>query len=116
MRETRLMLINYMCMILIGVTLFLHLATHAFLGVRNYQDSLTYQSVIGRYQAPATALMLTVLLLALCYHSVFSFRTLLLEWRHGKVWDRAVNWGAVVGATVMVVFGMRTIVAAYFGW
>jgi succinate dehydrogenase hydrophobic anchor subunit len=114
MRESRLMLINYLCMMLIGVTLFLHLATHAFLGVSNYEESLTYQSVIGRYQALATAVMLTVLLFTLVYHSVFSFRTFLLEWRHGRVWSKAVNWGAVTVAVVMAAFGMWTIMAAQF--
>ncbi len=116
MGTSRLMLINYLCMMLIGVTLFLHLATHAFLGVSNYEESLTFESVVGRYQSPATAAMLTVLLLTLVYHGVFSFRTFLLELRHGRTWSKAVNWGAVAAGTVMVVFGMRTIVAAYFGW
>jgi hypothetical protein len=37
----------------------------------------------------------------------------LLEWRHGKTWTKAVNWGAIAVAAVMVAFGMWTIVAAY---
>ena len=103
-------------MILIAVTVLIHIASHAFLGVNNYEDSLTYQSVIGRYQSIFFASVLSVLIFALAYHTIFSFRTFLLEWRHGPVWDKAVNWGAIVGAIVIVVFGMRTIVAAYFGW
>ncbi len=79
MGASRLVLINYLCMMLIGVTLFIHLATHAFLGVSSYEESLTFDSVVGRYQSPATAAMLTVLLLTLVYHSVYSFRTFLLE-------------------------------------
>ena len=110
------MRLNYLCMMLIGVTLFLHLATHAFLGVSNYEESLRFESVVGRYQSPATAAMLTVLLLTLVYHSLYSFRTFLLELRQGRKWTKAVNWGVLVSGAVMVVFGMRTIVAAYFGW
>jgi len=113
MKGSKLMLINYLCMILIGITLFLHLATHAFLGVSGYEQSLTYDSVKGRYEAPASAFLLAVLLIVLAFHSIFSFRTTLLEWRHGKGWTKAVNWGAIAVAVVMVAFGMWTIVAAY---
>jgi len=113
MKGSKLMMVNYMCMILIGITLFLHLATHAFLGVSGYEESLSYDSVKARYEAPATALVLAVLLAALAFHSVFSFRTTLLEWRHGKTWSKAVNWGAVAVAVAMVAFGMWTVLAAY---
>ncbi len=112
MRESKLYLVNYLCMILIAVTLFLHLSMHAFLGVSGYEESLEYENVRANYQAPATAFMLTVLLLTICYHSVFSFRKVLLEWRHGATWTKAVNWGALVFAVVLAVFGMRTIVLA----
>ena len=108
-------MINYLCMILIVVTLFLHLATHAFLGVSNYEESLTYESVKGRYEAPAKAFMLAVLLIVIVFHSIFSFRTTLLEWRHGKTWNNAVNYGAVAVALGMVAFGMWTIIGAYIG-
>jgi succinate dehydrogenase hydrophobic anchor subunit len=113
MRGSKLMLVNYMCMVLIGITLFLHLATHAFLGVSGYGASLEPDAVKGHYTDTATAFMLAVLLVVLAFHSIFSFKTTLLEWRHGKTWTKAVNWGAIVVAAVMVAFGMWTIVAAY---
>jgi len=107
------MLVNYLCMVLIGITLFLHLATHSFLGVSGYEASLDSDVVKGHYTDTATAFMLGVLLVVLAFHSVFSFRTSLLEWRHGKTWTKMVNYGAIAAAVVMVVFGMWTIVAAY---
>jgi len=107
------MLINYLCMALIGITLFLHLSTHAFLGVSGYEQSLESDVVKGHYTDTATAFMLAVLLVVLAFHSIFSFRTSMLEWRQGKRWTKAVNYGAVAVAVVMVAFGMWTIVAAY---
>jgi len=114
MKQSTLYMINYLCMMLIAVTLVLHLATHAFLGVSGYKDSLTFQSAIGRYQAPASSLMLSVLVFALAYHTMFSFKKIMLEYRHGKLWDPAVKWGSLAGALVMIVFGMRTIVLAFY--
>jgi succinate dehydrogenase/fumarate reductase cytochrome b subunit len=113
MKASLLMRINYLCMVLISITLFLHLATHAFLGVSGYGASLEPDAVKAHYTDAATAFMLAVLLIVLAFHSIFSFRTTLLEWRHGKTWSKAVNWGAIAMAAVMVAFGMWTIVAAY---
>jgi len=113
MKVSKLMLVNHMCMVLIAITLFLHLATHAFLGVSGYEASLEPNVVKTHYEDTATAFMLGVLLVVLAFHSIFSFKTTLLEWRHGKTWSKAVKWGAIVVAVVMVAFGMWTIVAAY---
>lgn len=94
------------------VTLAVHLATHAFLGVAGYEDSLTYESVIGRYRALLTAVTLGVLLVAASFHGLYGLRNVLLEMRSGPRWARAVTLGVLALGAVMVGWGMRTIVVA----
>ena len=115
MRESTLQRINYVMILAIFVTLALHLATHAFLGVAGYADSLRYDSVVGRYRAMTTMLTLAVLLVAASFHGLFGLRNILLEMRSGPRWDRAVTLGVLALGAVMVGWGMRTIVLATTG-
>ena len=112
MRESTLQWLNYGMIVAIFVTLAVHLATHAFLGVSGYEDSLTYESVIGRYRAVLTVVTLGVLLVAASFHGLYGLRNVLLEFRSGRGWDRAVTVGVVALGIVMVGWGMRTIVLA----
>ena len=48
MRESTLTLINYIMILALLVTLALHLAMQAFLGVAGYADALSYQTALAR--------------------------------------------------------------------
>lgn len=114
-RESTLHRLNYAMIVAILVTLAVHLATHAFLGVTGYEGSLTYDSVIGRYRALSTMAVLAVLLVAASCHGLYGLRNMLLEMRHGPRWDRAVTLGVLALGVVMVGWGVRTIVFASAG-
>ncbi len=112
MRESTLQRLNQAMILAILVTLAVHLATHAFLGVAGYEDSLTYDSVVGRYRALFTVVTLGVLLLAASFHGLYGLRNILLEMRPGPRWARAVTLAVLALGAIMVGWGMRTIVLA----
>ena len=116
MRESTLAMINYLMILVLLVTLALHLAMQAFLGVNGYADALSYQTAISRYRDALSVSLLTILLIAATYHGLFGLRNILLEWRPGKRWHTAVT-GITLGlAVVMLGWGMRTIVFAFGGF
>lgn len=115
MKESTLAIINYLMILVLLVTLALHLAMQAFLGVSGYADALSYQTAIARYRDALSVSLLTILLVAATYHGLFGLRNILLEWRAGLRWHRAVT-GITLGlAVVMLGWGLRTIVFAFGG-
>ena len=115
MRESTLQLVNYLMILALLVTLALHLAMQAFLGVSGYEDALTYDRAVERYREPLSAGLLTILLVAASYHGLYGLRNLLLEMRPGVGWSRLVT-GVTLGlGVVMLGWGIRTIVFAFAG-
>ncbi len=116
MKESTLTLVNYIMILALLVTLALHLAMQAFLGVTGYADALSYQTALARYRDALSVSLLTILLIAATYHGLFGLRNILLEWRPGKHWHGAVT-GITLGlAVVMLGWGMRTILFAFGGF
>lgn len=113
MKESTLQLINYVMILALLVTLALHLAMQAFLGVSGYADALTYQTALARYKDALSLSILTILLIAATYHGLFGLRNILLEWRQGRRWHGAVTGVTLVLAVVMLGWGLRTIVFAF---
>jgi succinate dehydrogenase / fumarate reductase membrane anchor subunit len=115
MKESTLALVNYLMILALLVTLALHLAMQAFLGVSGYADALSYQTAMARYKDALSVSLLTILLVAATYHGLYGLRNILLEWRSGKRWHGAVT-GLTLGlAVVMLGWGLRTIVFAFGG-
>lgn len=115
MKESTLQLINYIMILALLVTLALHLAMQAFLGVTGYADALSYQTAIARYRDALSVSLLTILLIAATYHGLFGLRNILLEWRQGRSWHGVVTVTTLGLAVVMLGWGMRTIVLAFGG-
>ena len=115
MKESTLQLINYIMILALLVTLALHLAMQAFLGVSGYADALSYNVAIARYKDALSVSLLTILLVAATYHGLFGLRNILLEWRSGKTWHSAVTVMTLGLAVVMLGWGLRTIVFAFGG-
>ncbi|HLE64829.1 MAG TPA: hypothetical protein VI816_01735 [Candidatus Bathyarchaeia archaeon] len=113
--ESTLQLVNYLMIALILVALPLHFATHAFLGVTSQEESLTYDSVIGRYRASATVILLAALLTGASYHGLYGLRKILLEVSSGHRWDRVVTMGIVAAGILMLGWGLSTIIVAVTG-
>jgi len=115
MRESTLQLINYVMILLLLVTLALHLAMQAFVGVSGYEDALRYDTALARYREPFSVSLLTILLVAAVYHGLFGLRNILLEMRSSPRWNRTVTFGVLGLGVVMLVWGLRTIVVAFSG-
>lgn len=116
MKESTFTTVNYLMILALLVTLTLHLAMQAFLGVGGYADALSYGTALSRYQEPLSVSLLTILLVAATYHGLFGLRNILLEFRSGARWDTFVT-SAVLGlAVVMLGWGLRTIVVAFGGF
>ncbi len=115
MKESTLAMINYFMIFALLVTLALHLAMQAFLGVTGYANALTYSVAMSRYKDALSVSILTILLIAATYHGLYGLRNILLEWRPGRRWHGAVT-GVTLGlAVVMLGWGLRTIVLAFGG-
>ncbi len=115
MKESTFTTINYLMILALLVTLTLHLAMQAFLGVTGYADALSYGTALSRYREPLSVSLLTILLVAATYHGLFGLRNILLEFRSGAHWNTFVS-AAVLGlAVVMLGWGLRTIVLAFGG-
>ncbi len=108
------MLLHYVTGVLIIVFGAVHLATHSFLGVEGYADSVQYLSIVGRYRDPLFAFTLESLLVTVAYHGLNGTRVVLLEFRQGERWEKAVNWLLVTIGLLVVAFGTRTVLTAYF--
>jgi succinate dehydrogenase / fumarate reductase membrane anchor subunit len=113
MKESTLQVINYLMILALLVTLALHLAMQAFLGVNGYADALSYQTALSRYKDALSVSLLTILLIAATYHGLFGLRNMLLEWRPGRRWHSAVTVVILGLAVVMLGWGLRTIVFAF---
>ncbi len=115
MKESTLQTVNYVMILVLLVTLFLHLAMQAFLGVTGYENALTYSTALSRYQQPLSASLLVILLVAASYHGLFGLRNILVELRSGKRWNTFVTATVLGLAVVMLGWGLRTIVLAFGG-
>lgn len=107
------MFLHYATGVLIAIFGVVHLATHSFLGVEGYAESLSYLSVIGRYRNPLFAFSLEALLVTVVYHGLNGTRVILLEFRQGKRWDRAVTWLLLLIGLLVVAYGTRTVLGVY---
>lgn|GEM_PF-3674688 len=115
MRESTLRLINYGMVLALLVTLALHLAMQAFLGVSGYEDALRYDTSLARYREPLSVSLLTILLVAATYHGLFGLRNILLGALPGASWNRFITATVLALGTVMLGWGLRTIVLAFGG-
>jgi len=109
MRESTLQLVNYVMIAVLLLTVLLHLASHGFFGFVDYRGSLVYSDVVTRYRQVVPALLLTVLLISASFHGLYGLRNILLEFRSGPVWDKAVSYGVLAAGIVLVGWGLRTV-------
>jgi len=114
-RESSIRLLGYISGLLIVLFGAVHLATHSFLGVQGYSESLRYISVISRYRNPIFAFTLEMLLIMVAYHGLAGVRTVLLESRQGKKWEKIVNITLTMSGIILVIFGSNTVLTNYLG-
>ena len=115
MRESTLQLVNYVMIAVLLLTVLLHLGTHGFFGFVDYEASLVYGDVVGRYRQAFSSVLLASLLISAAFHGLYGLRNILLEFRSGPVWDRAVSYGVLGAGFALVGWGMRTILLTAMG-
>ena len=82
---------------------------------QNFNVSLQYQSVIANYHFLPYALMLEVILILLSVHGFNGLRTILLEIKQGRSFEKMINYGSIAAMAVLIIYGSRTILMAGMG-
>ena len=78
----------------------------------NFAASLSYESVISNYQNFTYALLLEMILILVSVHGFYGLRGILLDYRSGYKYEKAVNWGCFISVLALVTYGTITIVLA----
>jgi succinate dehydrogenase / fumarate reductase membrane anchor subunit len=59
--------------------------------------------------------MLELILILLAVHGFNGLRVILLELKQGRVYEKAVSYGSMVGMIVLIGYGSRTIIMTNMG-
>lgn len=113
MRESRLMLVQYVTAVLAVALVSVHLVMQGV--VYPYSTAISYSTVLSLYRNGLYALFLEALLVVVLVHGFNGVRVILHEWRQTAQWSRWVDWGTALAILVAVGYGTRTIVLAVFG-
>jgi succinate dehydrogenase/fumarate reductase cytochrome b subunit len=106
MKESTVMLVQYMTGVVIIVLGALHFALLTFAG-GGLENALTFNSVVTIYTS--FGLVLELFLTLLTFHIFNGFRKMLVELRQGVVYERVVTWLMVAAGAVTFLWGTRTI-------
>ena len=110
MKTSRLMLIHYLsglAILLLGAT---HFASLTFLGIKNYDEALLYNSIAAMYKG--WTFLLEFFLLFVSFHTFNGFRTILLELRQGRRYEQIVTVVTLIAGLLVFIYGTRTIILA----
>ena len=59
--------------------------------------------------------MLELILILLAVHGFNGLRVILLELKQGRVYEKAISYGCVVGMMILIGYGSRTIIMTNMG-
>lgn len=112
MRESQIMNIHYItglaAIVLVGIHIMFRL-------IMPYGQSLAYETVIANYQNIPYSIVLALILVTVSIHGFNGLRIVLIEWRQGYHWEKAVTWGCIAAAVALIAYGSRTIIIASMG-
>jgi succinate dehydrogenase / fumarate reductase membrane anchor subunit len=110
-RASVLQLLQYVTGALMVLLVSWHLAMRIpwLRGVDSFMETL--DSTIVYQEITAFNVLLLLLAYATLFHGVNGLRIILLELRHGKYWDKAVNAAAVIVFIVFAAIATHTVVA-----
>ncbi len=112
MRESVVMKIHYGTALGAVALVAIHIL---FRMTQNFADSLEFESVIANYEFLPYALLLEVILVLISIHGFNGLRVILLEFRQGKTYEKAVTYGCVAAMAAVIIYGSRTILIAGMG-
>jgi succinate dehydrogenase / fumarate reductase membrane anchor subunit len=112
MRESIVMKIHYGTA-LASVAL---VAVHILMRLtQDFQESLTYDSVIANYSFLPYALLLWLILVLISIHGFNGLRVILLELKQGYTYEKTVTYGCIAAMAIVILYGSRTIVMTSLG-
>ncbi len=112
MRESVVMKIHYGTALGAVALVAVHIL---FRMTQNFADSLEFESVIANYEFLPYALLLEVILVLISIHGFNGLRVILLEFRQGKTYEKAVTYGCIAAMAAVIIYGSRTILIAGMG-
>ncbi len=113
MRESRLMLIQYVTAIAAIVLVAFHLLMQGVLVP--YGTAISFGTILSIYRNLLYMAFLEILLVVVLVHGFNGVRIILHEWRQSRSWSRWVDFGTVVAVVASVGYGTRTIILAVLG-
>ncbi|MDG6990117.1 MAG: succinate dehydrogenase [Nitrososphaerota archaeon] len=113
MRESRLMLLQYITALLAVALVAVHLLTQGI--IYPYSTAISFGTILSLYRNGLYAIFLEALLVVVLVHGFNGVRIILHEWRQTAPWSRWVDIGTVVAIVATVAFGSKTVILAVFG-
>jgi len=113
LRESRIMLVQYVTAAAAIVLVTIHLLMQGVLVP--YSLAIDFPHVLSVYRTWVDAALLESLLVVVVVHGFNGLRTILHEWRQGVAWSRWVDRGTIAVIVVVVAYGTRTLILAATG-
>ena len=113
MRESRLMLVQYVTAALAVALVAVHLIMQGVL--YPYATAISFDNILSIYRNGIYAVFLEILLVVVLVHGFNGLRIILHEWKQSAPWSRWVDLGTVLAIVVSVGYGTRTVILAVFG-
>lgn len=113
MRESQLMLVQYVTGALAVVLVSMHLIMQGLL--LPYATAISFSHVLAIYRNGLYATFLEVLLVVTLVHGFDGVRVILHEWRQTAPWSRWVDIGTILAIAISVGYGTKTVILAVFG-
>lgn len=113
MRESRVMLVQYVTAILAVVLVSIHLIMQGL--ILPYSTAISFGNILSIYRNGLYATFLEALLVVVLVHGFDGVRVILQEWRQTAPWSKWVDIGTLAAIVVSVGYGTRTIILAVFG-
>ncbi len=82
---------------------------------QGFSESLQYENVIANYQFLPYAGMLEIILILLSIHGFNGLRTILIELKQGRAYEKAVSYGCIAAMVAVIGYGSRTIFMTSMG-
>ena len=97
MRESRLMQLQYATAVAALFLVGLHLLMQGVLVP--YSTAISFDRVLSIYKSWIDGSLLEILLVVVVAHGFNGLRIMLVEWKQGRGWTSAANWGTLLAAT-----------------
>ena len=112
MRESVIMKIHYGTALGAVALVAVHILMRLTQG---FSESLQYENVIANYQFLPYAGMLEIILILLSIHGFNGLRTILIELKQGRSYEKVVSYGCIAAMIAVIGYGSRTIFMTSMG-